>query len=140
MAGEVAPAATKEKEEKWGDSEARKYLYNLLVDKKIPGRDDIKPKAVFEQYCQHRPEFKDYQDYKKLDFASKLLYLRNKAELRGNRAARDDTCLKHDREIFPAPTCDTKGNPNWAGSKAQEQLRKDIHKMASTWKLKMASR
>ena len=36
--------------------------------------------------------------------------------------------MAHDRAIFPEPTHDTKGQPKWKGSKAQELLRKDMER------------
>lgn len=115
-----------DKPPEWRNSKARDYLYGLLKDKRIPGRHDIKPKQVFEEYCISRPEFKHFQDYKALGFASKLMYLRNKLDERTGRAQEDAEALAHDRLIFPPHTEDTKGRPVWAGSRSQELLRKDI--------------
>jgi hypothetical protein len=39
-------------DEDWRDSSAKDYLYSLLVEGMIPGKDDIRPKQVFEQYCR----------------------------------------------------------------------------------------
>lgn len=116
----------KEKAPEWRKSKARDYLYSLLQKNEIPSRYDIKPRDVFDKYCKDRPEFKHFQDYKELTFASKLLYLRNRLEERGNRASEDAEALAHDRAIFPPIMEDTKGRPVWAGSKAQELLRKDL--------------
>lgn len=110
----------------WAKSKAREYLYGLIKNKKIPGKKEIKPKDVYEQYCKDRPEFKHFQDYKELKFADKLRGLRDKHETKSSRAEEDDAALIHDRKIFPEQKEDTKGRPIWAGSKAQEQLRKDI--------------
>lgn len=117
-------AEEKKKPPDWRKSAAKAYLYALIVDNKIPSRDEITPKKVFETHCKDRPEFKDFQDY--THFASRLLSLRKKSESRGDRAKEDADALAHDRKIFPAPTEDTKGQPMWKGSKAQELLRKDI--------------
>lgn len=110
----------------WKNSRARDYLYGLIVDRKIPGRDDITPRAVFDNYCKMRPEFKHFQDYKQIKFADKLRYLRNKISEKEDRSKVDADAFAHDRLIFPAHTQDTKGRPIWAGSKAEELLRKDI--------------
>ena len=112
----------------WDDSEAKEYLYSLIVDNKIPGKDDIKPKQVYLQFCKDRAEFKCFQDYTALGFAAKLSHLRDKAEKREGRAERDATSLAHDRQIFPAPTEGTDGNALWQKSKAQELLKQDIAK------------
>ena len=110
----------------WSKSKARDYLCGLILSGKLPDRKKIKPKAVFQDYCKNRPEFKHFQDYKALKFAEKLLRLRNQLEAKADRSKEDDAAFKHDREIFPPRTEDTKGRPVWAGSKAQELLRQDI--------------
>jgi hypothetical protein len=115
-----------DKPPEWGKSKARDYLYGLIVRGELPDRDSIKPKQVFETYCKHRPEFKHFQDYKGIKFATKLLYLRKRAAERDNRSQEDAAALAHDRLIFPPQTEDTKGRPIWAGSNAQTLLRDDI--------------
>ena len=111
---------------KWQDSAAKEYLYSLICDGTLPGKDEIKPRQVFDQYCKDRPEFIHFQDYEL--FKGRLLRLREKAKKRADRAKRDADCLAHDRMIWPAVTMDTKGNDLWQKSKAQELLRKDIEK------------
>ena len=109
-------------EDDWGESDAKDYLYSLLHDKTIP--EALKPKQVYEQFCQGRPEFTHFPRDK--NWPSRLKRLREKAEKKSGRAALDAACLEHDRKIFPKPTVDTKGNAMWQKSKAQELLRKDI--------------
>ena len=91
---------------KWEHSDAKRYLYKLIVSKKIPERDAIAPREVFAIYCKDRPEFVPFQDTK--NFASRLRSLREKAQRRGESAELDAECLAHDRKIFAAPTVDTK--------------------------------
>lgn len=110
----------------WKDSLAQKYLFGLLVRNELPGRSDITPKEVFDKFCRNRPEFKNFQDYKGINFASKLRSLRDKVEVKGNRAQEDAQFLAHDRCIFPPPSDDTKGHSWWPDSVAQSLLRKDI--------------
>lgn len=119
-----------QKPPQWKNSAAKAYLYKLIVDNKIPDRKHIKPRQVFETYCQERPEFKHFQDYS--NFASRLLSLRNKAEEKGERADADSARLEHDRAIFPKPTVDTKGFAMWQGSEAQKLLRQDIESGKNT--------
>ena len=110
----------------WGKSEARDYLFNLIVNEEIPGKDGITPREVFDKYCKSRPEFKHFQDYKAIKFADKLRQQRTRAGKKKDRAKEDDKFYQHDRQIFPPRTEDTGGEPVWAGSKAQEYLRIDL--------------
>lgn len=110
----------------WRKSKARNYLCSLLATGELPDRHSIKPKEVFDKYCKQRPEFKHFQDYKDLKFASKLLYLRNMMKDRSDRSKEDAAALAHDRLIFPPPTEDTKGRPIWAESRAKNLLVEDI--------------
>jgi hypothetical protein len=112
----------------WKNSAARDCLYDMVVDGVIPGKDDITPKEVFEKYCKHLDEFKHFQDYKELNFASKLRATRERAAKKSSRSKEDAEFLAHDRQIFAAPVMDTKGFAMWKGSKAQELLRKAIDK------------
>jgi len=102
-------------DEDWRDSAAKDYLYSLLVEGMIPGKDDIRPKQVFEQYCKDCPEFEPFQDY--TNFANRLRALREKAVKRSDRATVDAANFTHDRQIFPAPTEDTNGNTMWQSPK-----------------------
>ena len=106
----------------WQHSAAKKYLYKLIVDGTIPST--MKPMQVFELYCKDRNEFENFQDYS--NFGDRLRRLRQKVKRRSDRAELDVACLAHDRDIFPAPTVDTKGNPMWQNSLAQELLREDL--------------
>ena len=98
----------------WTDSSAREHLYNLLLEGKVPGAKDITPKKLYEDYLKDRPEFKPFQDYTKLGFATKLSSLRAKVEKKqGVELAGDAKLLTHDRTVFAKPTVDTKGNAMW---------------------------
>jgi hypothetical protein len=108
--------ASTEQNEDWQDSAAKQYLYRLLIDGKLPAKDAIRPKALYEQYCKNRPEFRNFQNYTNLGFATKLMALRERAEERTSRADEDAAALAHDRGIFPKPIEDTKGQPMWKGS------------------------
>lgn len=114
------------KSTEWRKSKARAYLFGLLVDGKLPGRDEITPKQVFDNYCKDRPEFNHFQDYTALKFASKLMYLRNTTKTKSDRSQVDAAALARDRLIFPSPLEDTKGRPMWQGSEAQKLLIQDI--------------
>jgi hypothetical protein len=115
-----------DKPPEWKKSKARDYVCGLLVRGELPDRNTIKPRQVFDNYCKDRPEFKHFQNYKELKFASKLLYLRNMVEVRTDRSKEDAAALAHDRLIFPPPTEDLKGRPLWAGSRARMLLIDDI--------------
>ncbi|CAB9527363.1 unknown protein [Seminavis robusta] len=115
-----------EKAPTWTKSKAKDTLYDMIVTGKVPSKEEITPKELFEQYLKHLPEYKYFQDYTALGFASKLGYLRDKAAERQDRSRDDAKALEHDRLIYPPRTEDTKGRPIWEGSPAQEQLRKDI--------------
>ena len=47
-------------------------MFELCLKGDIPDADAIKPKIVFETYLKHLPEFRHFQDYTGLDFATKL--------------------------------------------------------------------
>ena len=108
----------------WGKSEARDVLYDMLLAGEIPS--DMKPKAVYLAYLKHLPSFEPFQNYTALKFSGKLKSARERAGNKVNRALEDAEYFEHDRAIFPAPTVDTKGQPMWKGSKAQEKLRKAL--------------
>jgi len=71
-------------------------------------------------------EFRNFENYTNLGFATKLMALRERAEERTSRADEDAAAIAHDRGIFPKPIEDTKGQPMWKGSKAQELLQQDM--------------
>ena len=96
----------------------------MILAAEIP--EDMTPKAVYLKFLQHLPEFQPFQDYTKLKFADKLASARERAGRKAYRAAEDLEYMKHDREIFPAPTVDTRGQPFWSGSKAQELMRQAL--------------
>jgi hypothetical protein len=123
---EMEEEKSNNKPPEWKKSKARDYLYGLLARGELPDRHAIKPKQVFDDYCKDRPEFKYFQNYKEIKFASKLLYLRKMVEARTDRSKEDAAALAHDRLIFPPPTEDIKGRPIWAGSRAQKHLIDDI--------------
>ena len=77
----------------WAKSMARDYLYGLIAKGKIPGRTEIKPKEVYENYCKDRPEFKHFQNYKEMKFADKLRGLRDKHATKSSRSDKDDAAL-----------------------------------------------
>ena len=56
------------------DSEAKRYLCNLIVEEKIPSATAMKPKEVCNQFLKDRPEFEPFQDYAALKFSTKLIY------------------------------------------------------------------
>jgi len=111
----------------WRKSAARDFLYNALLEGIIPQNPtQMKPREVYDTFCKMRPEFKHFQDYKALDFASRLRSARERVNKKTSRADTDLQAFEHDRLIFPAPTHDMHGEEMWQGSKAQELLRKDI--------------
>ncbi len=115
----------------WKKSKARDYLFQLCLNPNFPSRDQIKPKDVWEKDPWKVKDvkcFKWFQDYKALDFASKLRQARARAEKKTGRAREDAEALKHDRLIFPEREEDFRGEPIWQGSKAQELLRRDLKK------------
>jgi len=112
--------------EEWRTSKARDKLCDLVIEGTIPPSTELKPKEVHATYCAHLPEFKNFQDYTKLDFATKLWSARERVGKKKGRADDDAAALAHDRKMYPAPTHDVHGDEMWKGSKAQELLKKDI--------------
>lgn len=121
------PISNDGKQPEWKNSEARNFLYGLLIRNELPGRLDITPREVFDNYCKNRLEFRLFQDYQALNFANKLRNLRDKVEVKSTRASEDAQFLAHDRLIFPPSTEDTKAQPWWPESEAQALLRQDIN-------------
>ena len=117
----------------WRTSAARDVLYDMVLAGKIPL--EMKPKQVYLTYLQHLPEFAPYQDYTKLKFSTKMGSACKRAGKKRDRAKEDEEFLKHDRLIFPAPTHDTRNQPIWKGSQAQELLQKALADIASGKKI-----
>jgi len=105
----------------WKTSAARNILFEVVCEGNIP--DNLKPKEVCQKYFENLPEFKPF-GYN--EFATRLRSVRLRAERKLGRSSVDVDAFDHDRKIFPAPTEDQHGEPAWAGSDAQQQLRKDI--------------
>ena len=116
---------------KWADSEAKEYVYDLLLDGTIPldyatKRGGVGPKKTHDTHCLGKPTF-DHFPYQP-HFSSRLRTLREKVMERDNRADRDAEALAHDRTFFPEPTLNTKGQPHWPTSSAMSRLTRDIDK------------
>lgn len=112
---------SKQNPPKWINSPAKACLINLLTKEEIPS--EMKPKAVYEKFCKHRPEFSVFKDN---NFGSRLKALRDKVKDRNNRAVRDEAAFRHDRLIYPRPCQDGFGLPHWPDSEAKELLNQDI--------------
>ena len=98
-----------------------RFIRSASVD-----RDTMTPKDIFDNYCKDRPEFRHFQNYKDIKFATKLPYLHKKNMAKNDRAREDAAALAHDQLIFPPRTKDANGHPIWAGSEAQRLPRHGI--------------
>ena len=105
------------------DSEAKEYLYDLVINNKIPPRAEMAPKDVYEKFCAHRPEFALHG---KKNFATRLRTMRKRIEVKVSRALQDEQDLAHDRLIYPMPTTNTKGKLYFAESEVRKALFQDL--------------
>lgn len=109
----------------WRNSNARKYLLELLKDGTIPLDGSMKPRRVFDEFCKDNDEFLEFNEYNHL-FPGRLGTLREIVAAKYDRARTDEEALEHDRLIHPTKMHDGKGVPRWDGSPAKELLRKDL--------------
>ena len=109
----------------WRYSDAKQYLYELILDDKIPMNysSTLGPRKVFDLYCRDRPEFKDF-GYEL--FPSRLRTLVLKFGGKTERSDRDDAALAHDRKLFPRPTHNHLGVPLWPETDALKKLQEDM--------------
>lgn len=114
-----APKTPKPPKLNWAKSTARRILWEDLKSGQIPM--DMPPMEVF----LYRPEFVDFDpNYER--FRSRLRYLKDSCNASDDRAAEDDAALAHDRNLFPMPTHNHRGEPRWPDSIAEKWLAKDM--------------
>jgi hypothetical protein len=104
----------------WRGSKARDLLEKDLVSGDIPL--DVNVMDAREVYVQ-RPEFADFEyDH----FRDRLRYLRNQIKEKKNSATLASTALARDRQIYPKPSHNHRGEPRWEGSETERLLRLDM--------------
>lgn len=108
----------------WHTSEAKKLLENDLISGKIPlhnGNDGMEPKDVYLQ----RPEFAEFSyEY----FRDRLRAIRNQISEKKSLASTDSIALSNDQRIHPRSTHNSRGEPRWEGSIAEQLLKSDVSK------------
>jgi len=105
----------------WQDSKAKALLRQDIIDgivPKIPS-NSMPTNVIFTS----RPE---YAEYGYTQFGSRLSNLRKQVKRDLRRANEDRRRLENYLESHPPHSYTEHGYPEWEGSKAQEQLRKDM--------------
>ena len=106
--------------EKWRNSKARYLLEQDLVSGAIPlESSEMKPCDVYMQ----RHEFSSF-DYQ--HFRDRLRELRKNILAQKDRAISDCEAFIHDRQMYPKPDENHRGDPRWEGSEAERLLRLDM--------------
>jgi hypothetical protein len=114
------PKKKQNEEDPWKNSKAKKLLTQDLISGEIPlDSDDMQPMIVYHQ----RPEFIDFEYTR---FRDRLRELRNQIIEKTARAASDSAAHARDRQIYPKPTHNHRGEPRWEGSEAERLLRVDM--------------
>lgn len=105
----------------WRKSDAKKLLYQDLVDGTIPLTVlEMDPADVHWQ----RPE---YVEVPYDQFKDRLKDMRERISTERNQSELDEAGLARDRGIFPKQAYDKdRGYPRWEGSAAQKWLKKDV--------------
>ena len=104
----------------WQNSAAKKYLKECVANGTIPV--DMPPREAFKLMPA---EFLSYDStYKK--FTSRLRNLKNDLIDKKNRKKIDAAAFLHDRAIYPRPTKNAAGEPQWCDSLAGQLLKLDI--------------
>jgi hypothetical protein len=107
----------------WRLSNGKKLLINDLQTGVIPlSGSALSTREIFSM----RPEFGYDDPLNVAKFASRLRSARTQVLNDRCRAASDKALLEHDRTIHPKQPMNYRGEPEWDGSEAQEQLRKDM--------------
>jgi len=110
----------------WRHSEAKKLLYADVISGVVPvDETQMNAQAVCD-CCSNHPDFllSDFHDRKK--FPARLNRLRDKIKGKNNRQDRDAAALANDRLLFPRPSSNYRGEPDWANSNAKKLLADDI--------------
>jgi hypothetical protein len=104
----------------WRDSKAKSLLKKDLVDGTIP-LSNAEMDAV-DVYLS-RVEFTEFRFE---NFRSNLRALRKKIKEKKRLACEEKAALEHDRILFPKCLVNSKGEPRWEGSNAEQQLKLDM--------------
>ena len=113
-------------DDEWKSHPLREFLRLELVAGLIPleTRGGMGPKAVWNKYCDVRPDLFEGMDYRL--FASRLRGLRSQLKRDFNRKDEDQEAFDIHRQNFPSHPFDSLGRPMWIGSGAEELLMADI--------------
>lgn len=109
------PSADKPEGEKWEDSEAKRILYEALLEGLIS--DDLFPRQVHQMNAE-------FLRWPKTSFASNLRNLRAAVKRDQGRADMAKEAFEHDRRVMIPPA--TRKYPKWGGSEAEALLKSDI--------------
>ena len=122
--------AKKAKKLKWKKSEAKAIMYAHLKDGIISFKPEAtpKPKAIYQQYFEHMPEFEVW-GYN--NFCGRFRSLQKVVKKKRKMNVRDEAAFLADRLIYPEPIYERrlyKGRlvPFWKTSKARETLMDDM--------------
>lgn len=101
----------------WRKSIAKRMLCEEIANGTVTEGMDWK--VVFESKAEYRAT-------KKRLFEERLKRLCKRFNNSKNNAEYDEQGLEHDRQMFPSPAQNYRGEPQWEGSEAQAYLRQDI--------------
>lgn len=106
----------------WITSEGRRLLFedigNGVVTQDMDWEDVFFLRPEFAVGDTPEDAYRLFQS--RLESALKIMGKRN------NRASIELALLQEDRQVYPVPATNHKGEPRWEGSAAQLQLKKDV--------------
>jgi hypothetical protein len=100
----------------WRFSEAKKQLYDDIVNKVVEGMHPAQIHTMRPIYTQ----------YKLARFVPNCTNLREQIALFQTNAEQDSAALARDIQLHPRPTLAHGGYPRWDGSEAERFLKEDI--------------
>lgn len=114
----------------WRTSEAKKIVFNDLLQSRIP----IDELAMPAEQCWERyrtlPAFAEVQFDQ---FKIRLKGHREQVGLKFDRAMVDSAAFEHDKLILPVKTHNARGEPVFHGSDAEKLLAQDVEEKKHEW-------
>jgi hypothetical protein len=110
----------------WRNSEAQKLLQKLLVSGEIPissTTSRMAPVEIWNNVCLPRQEFAGFLFEK---FPQRLRAMRKRLLEKGGRSEQEYVAFLHDKQHFPTPSHNHRGEPRWHGSDAERLLKLDV--------------
>lgn len=111
----------------WGNSEAKKIMFQDLLDGLVPLEKMRDVEKLFNQMHAGPPEFKEFP-FDKENCEGRFSRLQTTVRRLRWAAAYDEECTKEAREKFPRQTHYSNGKKIWRGSEADAELAKAMEK------------